>query len=56
MHARGTAWREAALDMAGRTDGRHRITLDAEKAYDTADLVAALRDAKVTPHVAQNTT
>jgi IS5 family transposase len=55
-HATGTAEREAALDMVGRMDGRHRITLAADKAYDTADFVAALRDAKVTPHVAQNTT
>lgn len=37
-------------------DGRHRITLAADKAFDTADFVVALRDAKVTPHVAQNTT
>jgi transposase len=54
-HATGTAEREAALDMLGRMDGRHRITLAADKAYDTADFVAALRDIKVTPHVAQNT-
>ena len=40
----------------GRMDGRHRITLAADKAYDTADFVEALRDIKVTPHVAQNTT
>jgi hypothetical protein len=37
-------------------DGRYRITLAADKAYDTADFVAAVRDAKVTLHVAQNTT
>lgn len=55
-HASGTAEREAALDMLGRMEGRHRITLAADKAYDTADFVAALRDIKVTPHVAQNTT
>ncbi|NTJ65383.1 transposase [Agrobacterium rhizogenes] len=54
-HATGTAEREAALDMLGRMDDRHRITLAADKAYDTADFVAALRDIKVTPHVAQNT-
>ena len=41
--------------MLGRMDGRHRITLAADKAYDTADFVEALRDIKVTPHVAQNT-
>jgi transposase len=54
-HATGTAEREAALEMLGRMDGRHRITLAADKAYDTAAFVAALRDIKVTPHVAQNT-
>ncbi len=54
-HASGTAEREAALDMLNRMDGRHRITLAADKAYDTADFVAALRDINVTPHVAQNT-
>jgi hypothetical protein len=54
-HATGTAEREADLDMLGRMDGRHRITPAADKAYDTADFVAALRDIKVIPHVAQNT-
>lgn len=54
-HATGTAEREAALDMLVRMDGRHRITLAADKACDTADFVAALRNIKVTPHVAQNT-
>ena len=55
-HATGTAEREAALTMLGRLQRRHRITLAADKAYDTADFVAALRAMKVTPHVAQNTT
>lgn len=53
-HATGTAEREAALDMLSRMDGRHRITLAADRAYDTADFVDALRDINVTPHVAQN--
>ena len=55
-HATGTAEREAALAMLGRLAGRHRITLGADKAYDVADFVAKLRDLRVTPHVAQNTT
>lgn len=55
-HATGTAEREAALTMLGRLEGRHRITLGADKAYDTAGFVAALRDINVTPHVAQNNT
>jgi hypothetical protein len=35
--------------------GRSRVTLGADKAYDTADFVAALRELNATPHVAQNT-
>lgn len=53
-HATGTAEREAALAMLERMDGRHRITLGADKAYDTTGFIAALRGIKVTPHVAQN--
>ena len=33
---------------------RRRITVGADKAYDTADHVAALRQLGVTPHVARN--
>jgi len=55
--ATGTAEREAALDMAQQIPGRdgHRVTVGADKAYDTQDFVEDLRDLKVTPHVAQNT-
>jgi transposase len=55
-HATGTAEREAALTMLARMKGRHRITLAADKNYDTASFVAALREMDVTPHVAQNNT
>jgi transposase len=55
-HATGTAEREAALTMLGRMEGHHRITLGADKNYDTAAFVAALREMDVTPHVAQNKT
>lgn len=55
-HATGTAEREAALTMLERMEGRHRITLGADKNYDTAAFVAALREMDVTPHVAQNNT
>ena len=41
--------------MLGRQAGRHRATLGADKGYDSAGLVAALRTLKVTPHIAQNT-
>ena len=47
--ASGTAERDAALTMLGRQAGRHRATLGADKAYDVADFVAALRALKVTP-------
>ncbi len=43
----------AMLDDVDRPDGR-RITLAADRAYDTRDFVAELRDRCVTPHVAQN--
>jgi transposase len=52
--ASGTAERDAALaliDARPRRAGR-RITLGADKAYDVADFVAALRTRTVTPHVA----
>jgi IS5 family transposase len=53
--ATGTAEREAALEMAGARSRDHRITLAADKAYDAAAFVAALRQCNLTPHVAQNT-
>ena len=46
--ATGTAEREAAEAMLGRQPGRHRITLGADKAYDTAGFVAGLRALNVT--------
>jgi transposase len=54
--ASGTAERDAALGMAKakRKQKRRRISLGADKGYDVADHVLALREAGVTPHVAQN--
>ena len=52
--ATGTAEREAALEMLGNLPDRSRITLGADKAYDTADFVEQARAMNVTPHVAQN--
>jgi transposase len=52
--ATGTAEREAADDMVGNLRGRHRITIGADKAYDTQDFVQSLRTLQATPHVAQN--
>jgi transposase len=53
--ATGKAEREAALEMVGKLPGRSRLTLGADKGYDTADFVKDLREFNVTPHVAQNT-
>jgi transposase len=52
--ATGTAEREAAIDMLNEVPGPDRVTVGADKAYDTADFVANLRVMKVTPHVARN--
>ena len=54
--ADGHAERDAALLMAyeKRKRSRRRITLGADKAYDTQDFVKALREMNITPHVAQN--
>jgi transposase len=53
--ATGTAEREAAVEMAAALSGTQRVTLGADKNYDTRDCVDNLRGANVTPHVAQNT-
>ncbi|HEY5700559.1 MAG TPA: IS5 family transposase [Gammaproteobacteria bacterium] len=51
--ASGSSEREAALKMLSRIPGE-RITLGADKAYDTFGFIEGLRGLKVTPHVAQN--
>jgi transposase len=51
--ATGTAEREAALTMAGRTITKAGATLGADKGYDVADFVKKLRNLRITPHVAQ---
>lgn len=53
-HADGTGERAAALAMLDTVPGSHAKTVGADKAYDTADFVAACRSRNVTPHVAQN--
>jgi len=54
--ATGTAEREAALAMLERLPGGSRVTLGADKGYDSADFVEAVRSLNVTPHIAQNDT
>jgi transposase len=56
LSATGTAEREAALAMIEEIPGDHRVTVGADKAYDTKDFVAETRNLNVTPHVAQNDT
>jgi transposase len=54
--ADGHAERKASLKMLGKIvrKKKHRITVGADKAYDTSDHVANLRANNITPHVAQN--
>lgn len=51
--ATGTAEREAALEMLERIPGRHRITVGADKSYDTRAFVRECRGMQATPHVAR---
>lgn len=53
--ATGYAEREAAIAMLEKARRNGRATVGADKAYDTRDFVADLRDLEVTPHLAQNT-
>lgn len=55
FQANGTAERDAGLVMLEQIRGDHRVTVGADKGYDTRDFVAECRTLKVTPHVAQNT-
>jgi transposase len=52
--ATGTAEQEAAVGLVEGVPGRHRITVGADKAYDTQEFVQSLRALKAVPHVAQN--
>jgi hypothetical protein len=52
----GYAERDAALwRLAEEQEGRsRRITVGADKAYDTKDFVSTVREWNVTPHVTRN--
>lgn len=54
--ATGTAEREAAADMILSLPGKRRVTVGADKGYDTEGFVPTLRSMSATPHVAQNDT
>ena len=51
--ANGTAERDAALEMLTMIPGSGRLSVGADRGYDTRDFVAECRDLNVTPHVAQ---
>jgi transposase len=51
-HATGTAERDAGLQLVDRLGSRRRITLGPDKGYDAAGFIGALRERKITPHVA----
>ena len=52
--ADGSGERKAALEMLEAVPGQRRITVGADRGYDTRGFVAGCRKSKVTPHVAQN--
>jgi len=51
--ATGTCEREAAVELLWGIEGQHRITVGADKAYDTKGFVKDCRGMRITPHVAQ---
>ena len=50
--ATGTAEHEAAVELVDALGGNQRITLGADKNYDTRGFVEDMREMTVTPHVA----
>lgn len=52
--ANGTAERKAAIEMVENVPGKHRITLGADKGYDSTGFVERMRYLNATAHVAQN--
>jgi len=55
--ATGTAERTAAIKMMKKIKGKRkrRLTLGADKNYDTSEFVRQMKSLGITPHVAQNT-
>ena len=56
MQADGTAERDAAVVMLASLSGDERVTVGADKGYDTKGFVADARALNATPHVAQRNT
>jgi transposase len=55
LQASGTAERDAALLMIEQIPAAQRVTVGADKGYDTREFVAECRRMNATPHVSQNT-
>ena len=53
--ASGPGERTAAVDIVTRLPGNHRVTLGADRGYDSADFIDELRCRNATPLVAQKT-
>jgi len=53
MQADGTAERDAAVVMIASLPGNDRVTVGADKGYDTKGFVADARALNATPHAAQ---
>jgi IS5 family transposase len=53
--AEAEAERDAAVQMTERIEGDQRVTVGADKGYDTRGFVREMRERNVTPHVSQNT-
>jgi transposase len=54
--ANGRAEPQAAVAMVEEIPGHQRVTLGADKGYDTKQFVQELRDHQVTPHIARKPT
>ncbi len=53
--ATGRSERQTAIEMLAQRQRRCRITVAADRGYDSADFISHCRDANITPHVTQNT-
>jgi IS5 family transposase len=54
--ADGRAERQTAIAMVEEIPGQQRVTLGADKGYDTKEFVQEMRDHQVTPHLACKST
>jgi len=52
--ATGRSERQTAIEMLEQRKRRCRITVGADRGYDSADFVAYCREANITPHLTQN--